>query len=61
VRDKDADAENDQECRNGFKHGFFRAMTRVRGRHLAQSKRFQSAWDDLLLFCCLVILGNGSG
>jgi hypothetical protein len=43
VRDEDADAENNKERRNGFKHGCFRAMTRVRGRHLEQSKRFNSA------------------
>jgi len=60
VRDEDADANNNKKCRNSFKHGCFQAMARVRGRHLAQSKRFNSASVVLLLFCCLVILGNGS-
>ena len=61
MRDEDADAKNNKKCRNSFKHECIQAMARVRGRHLAQSKRFNSALEVLLLFCGLVILGNGSG
>ena len=61
VGNENADAKRDEKCCNSFKHGCFQAMARVRGRHLAQSKRFNSASVVLLLFCCLVILGNGSG
>ena len=60
VGNKNADAKRDEKCCNSFKHGRFQAMARVRSRLLAQSKRFDSSREFLLLFCHLVILGNGS-
>lgn len=60
VGDENADAKRHEKCCNSFKHRCFQAMARVRSCLFAQSKRFDSSTGILLLFCRLVIPGNGS-